>query len=49
MYRAFVDNTIKEFQYNYEEEKNRFIVAYFNITMCERYEDMKIMTHLIFS
>ena len=30
MYRTFVDNTIKEFQYNYEEERNRFIVAYFN-------------------
>jgi len=42
MYRTFVDDTIKEFQYNYEEERNRFIVAYFNITMCEsfgRYED----------
>lgn len=30
MFRQFVDNTIKEFQYNYEEEKNRFIVAFFN-------------------
>jgi hypothetical protein len=42
MYRTFVDNTIKEFQYNYEEERNRFIVAYFNITMCKSfggYED----------
>ena len=29
MYRIFVDNTIKEFQYNYEEEKNKFIVAFF--------------------
>ena len=24
MYRTFVDNTIKEFQYNHEEELNRF-------------------------
>jgi|LakMenE01Jun11ns_1017448.scaffolds.fasta_scaffold9305490_1 hypothetical protein len=30
MYRHFVDNTIKEFQYNNEEEINRFIVAFFN-------------------
>lgn len=30
MYRQFVDNTIKEFQYNNEEEINRFIVAFFN-------------------
>ena len=29
MYRIFLDNTIKEFQYNYEEEKNKFIVACF--------------------
>jgi len=29
MYRTFVDDTIKEFQYNYEEERNRFIVAYY--------------------
>ena len=29
MYRIFVDDTIKEFQYNYEEEKNKFIVAFF--------------------
>lgn len=39
MYRAFVDNTIKEFQYNYEEERNRFIVAYFNIRRCESKND----------
>ena len=25
----FVDDRIKEFQYNYEEEKNKFIVAFF--------------------
>jgi len=30
MYRHFIDNTIKEFQYNNEEEINRFIVAFFN-------------------
>lgn len=30
MYRTFVNETIKEFQYNYEEEKNRFIVAFFS-------------------
>ena len=30
MYRHFVDNTIKEFQYNNEEERNIFIVAFFN-------------------
>ena len=30
MYRQFVDNTIKEFQYNNEEERNSFIVAFFN-------------------
>ena len=29
MYKTFVDNTIKEFQYNHEEEKNKFIVAIF--------------------
>ena len=29
MYKTFVDNTIKDFQYNYEEEKNKFIVALF--------------------
>lgn len=30
MYRQFVDNTIKEFQYNNEEERNSFKVAFFN-------------------
>ena len=30
MYRQFVDNTIKEFQYNNDEKRNRFIVAFFN-------------------
>jgi len=30
MYKQFVDNTIKEFQYNNEEERNSFKVAFFN-------------------
>ena len=30
MYRQFVDNTIKEFQHNNEEEINRFMIAFFN-------------------
>ena len=30
MHRHFVYNIIKEFQYNNEEEINRFIVAFFN-------------------
>ena len=30
MYRQFVDDTIKDFEYNYEEQRNRFIVAFFN-------------------
>jgi len=37
MYKTFVDDTIKEFKYNYEEEINSFIVAYFDIEMCESF------------
>lgn len=45
MYRTFVDNTIKEFQYNYEEERNRFIVAQFKKSICHTnssYDDCMI-------
>jgi hypothetical protein len=30
MYSKFVEDTIKEFEYNYEEQRNRFCVEYFN-------------------
>lgn len=39
-YRSAVNNFIKEFQYNYEEVRNRHIVTYFNVKHCESNDDM---------